>query len=311
MTSREDQLRELAADAALERGDFVRQAAEQMERFLAANAERIRQLGGLVLIDEEPDYLAVAPDGTFRSRTRYQDDLTGEWVSETEVIESAAELVELYNPADVYEWFAEAAREAAGLPAQPTAAEELLGAASGEGVRPNGGDIYAAAADQWAAAQAEAEPTDEVSAAQGLYDLALAFQERSQEMEARLLEQFSSRAGRYTALLGDITIVEDDDERLVLQANGDFRAEVLPEDAESWRTLETADDLVEYYDPTDVFGDLADTLAETYPEIAPEEAEEATDEGEGEEGDEGVDGPNGEAPDADEADRRNGAGRGH
>ena len=31
-----------------------------------------------------------------------------------------------------------------------------------------------------------------------------------------------------------------------------------------------ADELVEYYDPTDVFGDLADALAEAYPSIAPE-----------------------------------------
>ena len=43
----------------------------------------------MVLIDEDPDYLSVAPDLTFRSRTRFVDDLTGEWTSETEVIESA------------------------------------------------------------------------------------------------------------------------------------------------------------------------------------------------------------------------------
>ena len=42
----------------------------------------------------------------------------GEWHSETEVIESAAELVELYNPAEVFAAFAEAAREQAGLPAR-------------------------------------------------------------------------------------------------------------------------------------------------------------------------------------------------
>ena len=64
-----------------------------------------------MLIDEDPDYLSVAPDGSFRSRTRYQDEATGEWHSETEVIESAAELVELYNPAEVFAAFAEAARE--------------------------------------------------------------------------------------------------------------------------------------------------------------------------------------------------------
>ena len=89
------------------------------------NGDRIRELGGLVLIDDEPEYLAVAADGTFRSRTRFQDD-EGEWVAETEVIESAAELVEIYNPSDLYAAFAEAARIEAGLEPEPTAAEDLL-----------------------------------------------------------------------------------------------------------------------------------------------------------------------------------------
>ncbi|HET7678135.1 MAG TPA: hypothetical protein VFK38_09825, partial [Candidatus Limnocylindrales bacterium] len=53
-------LGEIAADAALERTDFVRQATEQLERFLRANSERLREVGGLVLIDDDPDYLSVA-----------------------------------------------------------------------------------------------------------------------------------------------------------------------------------------------------------------------------------------------------------
>ena len=41
---------------------------------------------------------------------------------------------------------------------------------------------------------------------------------------------------------------------------------MIPEDAEGeWRMLTNADELVEFYDPTDVFGDLADSLAEAYP----------------------------------------------
>ena len=100
--SRNDLLGELAADAALERTDALVQATEQLRKFLEANRERISAIGGLTLIDDEPDYLAIAPDMTFRSRSRYLDDETGEWQSETEVIESAAELVELYNPADIY-----------------------------------------------------------------------------------------------------------------------------------------------------------------------------------------------------------------
>src|SRR5580765_5217888 len=127
--SRNDLLGELAADAALERTDFIVQATEQLRKFLDSNAERIEVLGGLTLIDDDPDYLSVAPDLTFRSRSRYLDDDTGEWVSETEVIESAAELVELYNPADVYQAFADASRALAGLPDEPTAAPELMDAA--------------------------------------------------------------------------------------------------------------------------------------------------------------------------------------
>ena len=125
-TGHNDLLGELAADAALERSDFIVQATEQLRRFLDHHKDRIAVLGGLTLIDDEPDYLSIAPDLSFRSRSRYLDDVTGEWVSETEVIESASELIELYNPADVYAAFAEAAREAAGMPAEPTAEGDLL-----------------------------------------------------------------------------------------------------------------------------------------------------------------------------------------
>ena len=161
--SRNELLGEIAADAALERREFLVQATEQLRKFLAANADRIKDAGGFVLIDEEPDYLAVAPDGTFRSRTRYQDEASGKWVSETEVIESAAELVELYNAAEVYAAFAEAARAAAGLDAEPTAAEDLrevAGLAPEETVEAG----YAGAADAWAATTGEIARAADVGA---------------------------------------------------------------------------------------------------------------------------------------------------
>jgi hypothetical protein len=270
--SRNDLLGELATDAGLERSDFLVTATEQLRKFLDANASRIGALGGLTLIDEEPDFLSIAPDLTFRSRSRYLDDETGEWVSETEIIESAAELVELYNPADIYQAFAEAAREAAGMAAEPTAAEGLLetaGIALDETVPLDGQDVYAEAADTWAANQEP--PSDEEAAARRLYDLALTFQERSQSTEAQLIDEFEMAAARLSSTLGDFIIVDDDDERLTLEASGGFRAEVVPEDSEGeWRTLSTADELVEFYDPTDVFGDLADALAEAFPAVAPE-----------------------------------------
>ena len=273
-TSRKDLLGELAADAALERGDFLVQATEQFRRFLSANGERITELGGLTLIDDDPDYLSIAPDLTFRSRTREFNDATGQWVSETEVIEHASELIELYNPADLYSAFAEAAREASGLSAEPTAADDLMDSA---GVGPEesftlGNDPYAAAADEWAATQPEVlEADDDEAAARRLYDLALEYQERSQRSESRLLDQFEAASTNLSARLGDLIIVDDDDERLTLTANDGFKAEVVPENAGGeWRTLETPEELVEFYDPTDVFGDLADALAEAWPSVAPE-----------------------------------------
>jgi len=272
-TSRNDLLGEIAADAALERSDFLVRSTEQLRRFLDANKSRIAELGGLTLIDEDPDYLAVAPDLTFRSRTRFVDDLTGEWTAETEVIESAGELVELYNPADIYTAFAEAAREASGLGAEPTATPDLLESA-GIGIDetgPVGADPYAAAADDWAAANPlPLDADDDEVAAQRLYDLALEFQERSQRSESRLLEQFEDAAGLLSARIGDLIINDDDDERLTLSSTGVFKAEVLTEEENEWRPLANAEELVEYYDPTDVFGDLADALAEAYPSIAPE-----------------------------------------
>lgn len=298
MDSHNDLLGELAGDAALERSDFLVQSTEQLRKFLDRHRERIATIGGLTLIDEEPDYLSVAPDLTFRSRSRYLDDVTGEWVSETEVIESAAELVELYNPADIYAAFGEAAREAAGLDAEPTAEGDLMEVAGISAVETLSGglgeDPYAAAADSWAAGQSQEAPLDaddDEQAAHRLYDLALEYQENSQRSEARLLEQFEGQSATLVAVIGDLVIVDDEDERLVLTATGRFRAEVVPEDADGiWRNLETTDELVEFYDPTDVFGDLADALAEAFPSVAPELA-----------GAEGEGGTEGEA-DADGAD---------
>jgi hypothetical protein len=276
--SRNDLLGEIASDAALERTDFLVQATEQLRKFLDANGKRIQGLGGLTLIDEDPDFLSIAPDLTFRSRSRYLDEDTNEWVSETEIIESAAELVELYNPADVFQAFADAARTASGLPEEPTAADDLMDVA---GIAPDeavfdGEDPYAGAADRWAAADRDgAEPADEEEAAGMLYDLALQYQERSQATEAELIEQFEAEAGRLTKKIGDLIIVDDDDERLTLQRSGSFHAEVVAEDADGeWKTLRTPEEIVEFYDPTDVFGDLAESLAEAYPSVTGEEADE-------------------------------------
>jgi len=304
-------LGEIATEAGIERNTFLTDAADQLNRFLDANKDHLRELGGMVLIDDDPDYLSVAPDGTFRSRSRYQDDVTGQWVSETEVIDNASELVELYNPADLYAAFAEAARAEAGLVAEPTGAQDLFEAA---GISPDETvgtpvDPYAEAADDWAAAQDDTgEPDDATDAARRLYDLALTFQERSQVSEARLIEQFESAAEPLSRVLGDQMLLDDDDERLWFRATGSFEAEVLPERDEGdtaegqWSALKTPEDMVQFYDPTDLFGDLAESIAEAYPTVAPASAEESDDDDEAADEDDEDEAAADEADDQDDGD---------
>jgi hypothetical protein len=292
MAGMDSALGEIATEAALERTSFLSAAGKQLHDFLESNKQRIKDAGGLVLIDEDPDYLSVAPDGSFRSRTRYQDEVTGEWRSETEVVDTAAELVELYNPAEIFAAFAEAARDAAGMPAEPTAAEDLVdsaGLAPSEtvGVGVGGTSVaeegYAKAADDWASRQeAKGEPKDADEAASRLYDLALTFQERSQHTEARLIEQFETLVKDLSPFVGDLMVLDDDDERLWLKRNGHFEAEVVPEDegeggapSGGWKRLSSPDDMVEFYDPTDVFGDLAEAIAESFPHVTASEDTEA------------------------------------
>ena len=121
-------------------------------------------------------------------------------------------------------------------------------------------DPYAAAADSWAASQDDGPVTGEQDAARRLYDLALSFQERSQRSEADLVERFQVAAGRFSAELGELLVVESDEERLVLQAGGTFKAEVEAEDDEDahageatpageWLVLATPEELVGFYDP--------------------------------------------------------------
>ena len=87
---------------------------------------------------------------------------------------------------------------------------ETLGIGIGE-------DPYAAAADSWAAGQGQEAPLDaddDEQAAHRLYDLALEYQEGSQRSEARLLEQFEGMSAGLVAVIGDLVIVDDEDERL-------------------------------------------------------------------------------------------------
>lgn len=254
-------LADMARDAEIERSDFLARAGEQLDRFMAAHQHRIQQLGGIVLIDDDPDYLAVTADGTFRSRSRIYDEDRAQWVAETEVIETAAELVEIYNPADILQAFAEAEVEDIGLVGAEDEDEDAEETVAGP-------DPYAAAADQWAAGQPEVrEVHDEAGAALALYELALDFQDRSQRAEAGLVGGFENAAIGLLGYIPTLAIVDDDDEHLEIAAGG-FRGRVIPEGETDWQDISTPDQIVRFYDPTDVFGDLAEALVDTYPAVA-------------------------------------------
>ncbi len=264
---RNELLAEMARDAALDRSEFLVRSGEQLERFLRDQADRLASIGGLTLIDDDPDYLAIAPDGTFRSRSRVYDDATGEWHSETEIIETGGELVELYNPADVFAAFADAARD--GVWSERTSADV---AKDGDPIMTiDGPDPYAGAADRWAAGQPEVVASADGRTAQAmLYELALDFQERSQRAESGLIEQFENAANALMSTVGSVVIVDDLDEHLEFGLPG-FRGRVIPEGDSGWTDLDTPESIVRFYDPTDVFGDLADAVAEAFPEVATNE----------------------------------------
>jgi hypothetical protein len=284
-------LGDIAADAGRKRERFLGDAGREFARFVDGNKRRLQDLGGLVLIDDEPEYLFVTEEGTFRSRTRYQDE-DGQWVAESEEIDDPSELVELYNLADLYAAFADAARDEAEADADREAGTAV---AEDEAVEPEPEEEAEAEEDEEAEAEAEFDdwpisvptPRDKPDAARILYDLALTFQERSQLDQADLLDDFQEAAAPLAEMLGDNKILEDEDERLWFRASGAFEGEVVPEhDGEDegegepqWQTLTTARDFVQYYDPTDLFGDLAEAIAEAYPGVAPELEEDEGDAG--------------------------------
>ncbi len=264
-------LEDLAADAGRRRDDFLNDAGREFVRFIDGNKSLLKDLGGLVLIDDEPDYLFVSEEGTFRSRTRYQDE-SGKWVSETEDIENGADLVEIFNPADLYAAFVDAAVAEIEAPTAEAEAEtpDEAPAAADETDVDEGLELY-----PWLD-RTPLAPTDQRDAARLMYDLALTFQEGSQFEQARLLDDFADKAAPAAAMLGESMFVDDEDERLWLRSTGAIEGEVVPErddDDEGepeWQPLVTSDDMVQFYDPTDLFGDLAEAIAESYPQVAPE-----------------------------------------
>lgn len=257
-------LRELAHEAELERRDFLYEATEQLRRFIDANRERLREIGPIKLVDDDQDFLLFHPvDETWTTRLTYQDPADDEWYDEEQVIEAFSEISELYNPADIFAWFMEAARDPVNhlLPADELAAQE---------------DLVEGGEEDW---QSGLPPTQqETLAAQRLWQLADAYRGQIGEQQKQILREFASNAEEVLARTGDLVLLEETDDILVLRSDGRFETSLDLTDLPSGSALAldahrpgltVADTRVvsEFYDPSDVLQWVTDALAERFPAV--------------------------------------------
>ncbi len=257
-------LRELAADAELERRDFLYEATEQLRRFLDANKERLREIGPIKLVDDEQDYLLYHPvDETWTTRLTYQDPADEQWYDQEQTVDTITELVELYNPADIFSWLIEAARDA---PAHLVAADELA----------REEELVEVSDEDW---QAGLPPSQqETLAAQRLWQLADAYRAQLATAQGQLLREFSANAEEVLRRTGDLALLEEQDEILVLRADGRFETSLdlsdRPEDvvttvepSREGLSVTEARTIAGYYDPADVLHWVTEALAERYPAV--------------------------------------------
>lgn len=257
-------LRELAAEADLERRDFLYEATEQIRRFLESNRDRLREIGPIKLVDDDQDYLLYHPvDETWTTRLTYQDPADNEWYDQEQLVDTIGELVELYNPADIFAWLIEASRDAPGhlVAADELEREETL-------VEPGEED--------W---QAGLPPTQqETLAAQRLWQLADAYRTQLATTQAQQLREFSANAEEVLRRTGELVLLDEPDDVLVLRADGRFETsldlsdrprEALP-DVEPRRpglAVTEAKTIAGFYDPSDVLHWVTEALAERYPAV--------------------------------------------
>ncbi len=180
------------------------------------------------------------------------------------VLQHPAIGVELYNPADIFAWLMEAAKDA---PAHLIAADELAG--QEELVEGTDGDDW----------EAELPPSQqETLAAQRLWQLADAYRAQLGAAQAQILREFSANAEEVLRRTGDLSLLEEADDILVLRADGRFETsldlsdrprEVLA-DVEARRSglaVTEARVIAEFYDPADVLHWVHEALAERYPAV--------------------------------------------
>jgi hypothetical protein len=258
-------LRELANESELERRDFLYESTEQLRRFFDGQRARLREIGPIKLVDNEQDYLLYHPvDETWTTRLTYQDPADNEWYDEEQVVDSFSEVVELYNPADIYAWLLEAARDPVN---HLVAADEL----AGEEQPLDAGDD-----EDWQADLPNSQ--QETLAAQRLWQLADAYRAQISTQQKQVLWEFVSNAEEVLARTGDLLLLDEPEDQLVLRVDGRFETSLDLSDLEGrgqadiearrpGLTVTDARTIADYYDPSDVLQWVTDTLSERYPAV--------------------------------------------
>lgn len=262
-TTRIGALRELANEAELERRDFLYEATEQLRRFFEQQRARLREIGPIKLVDNEQDYLLYHPiDGTWTTRLTYQDPADSEWYDEEQVVEAFSEVIELYNPADIYAWLLEAAHD----PANHLLAADQLEHEEQPPEPP--------AEEDWQSGLPSTQ--QETLAAQRLWQLADAYRGQIGTQQKQVLWEFAANAEEVLARTGDLVLLDEPEDQLVLRVDGHFETSLdLSESGggsggEARRpglTVTDARTIAEYYDPADVLQWVTDTLNERYPAV--------------------------------------------
>lgn len=264
-SSRITALRELANESELERRDFLYEATEQLRRFFDAHRDKLREIGPIKLVDNEQDYLLYHPvDETWTTRLTYQDPADNEWYDEEQVIDAFSEVVELYNPADVYAWLVEAAHDPVS---HLVAADALAGEEQ---------PVDADDEEDWQSGLTTGQ--QETLAAQRLWQLADAYRAQISTQQKQVLWEFVSNAEEVLARTGDLVLLDEPEDQLVLRVDGRFETSLDLSDMEGrgdaeiearrpGLTVTDAKVIADYYDPSDVLQWVTDTLSEHYPAV--------------------------------------------
>jgi hypothetical protein len=184
------------------------------------------------------------------------------------VVEATSEIIELYNPADIFSWIKEAARDPAG---HLIAADELE---HDEAVEPP--SEQADEGEDWQRGLPAEQ--QETIAAQRLWQLADAYRSQIATQQSQALREFTANAEEVLSRTGDLVLVDENDDTLILRSDGRFETSLdltdLPAGSaradhprRAGLTVTDAKVVADFYDPADVLAWVTDALNERYPHV--------------------------------------------